>query len=188
MKYLDLELEGQMGLSKKAYENVDFDKSLLRTEINLGYVGAGKSKGIGLGDAVRTLEESSRYINRGKCTLSVKVDVDTHTRTYYKVIRDEYDVPVSSIELVSFNYITGESINVPNITRTKNVADTYLNGVMPKRYGCKSDGSMKKEQVIKWIYQAVWKHANVPESKLKKSVRTDEGHRVSPLRTSRRHA
>lgn len=28
MKYLDLELEGQLGLSKKVYENVDFDKSL----------------------------------------------------------------------------------------------------------------------------------------------------------------
>lgn len=69
MKYLDLELEGQMGLSKKVYENVDFDKSLLRTEINLGYVGAGKKEGIGLGDALRILEDSSRYINHGKCTL-----------------------------------------------------------------------------------------------------------------------
>lgn len=167
MKYLNLELEGQLGLSKKVYENVDFDKSLLRTEINLGYVGAGKSEGVGLSEAVKILEDSSQYINHGKCTLSIKIDVNTYTKTYYKVIRDEDGVLVSSIKLVSFNYVTGESINVPDITRTKNVADTYLNGVMPKRYGCKSDGSMKKEQVIKWIYQAVWKHAHVPESKLK---------------------
>lgn len=155
MKYLNLELEGQLGLSKKVYENVDFDKSLLRTEINLGYVGAGKSEGVGLSEAVKILEDSSQYINHGKCTLSIKIDVNTYTKTYYKVIRDEDGVLVSSIKLVSFNYVTGESINVPDITRTKNVADTYLNGVMPKRYGCKSDGSMKKEQVIKWIYQAV---------------------------------
>lgn len=157
MKYLDLELEGQLSLSKKVYENVDFDKSLLRTEINLGYVGAGKKEGIGLGDAIRILEDSSRYINHGKSTLSVKVDVDTYTRTYYKAIRDEDDVPVSSIKLVSFNYVTGESINVPDTTRTKNVADTYLNGVMPKRYGRKSDGSMKKHRWawscmrMKWV-------------------------------------
>ena len=167
MRYLNLELEGQMGLSKKVYENVDFKKSYLRTEINLGYVGAGKAEGIGLGYAIQLLEDSSQYINGGKRTIDMRVDVRTYTKTYYKVVRDKYGEQVSSIELVSFNYVTSENINVPDITRTKNVADTYLNGVMPKRYGCKSDGSMTKEQVVKWIYQAVWKHANVPESKLK---------------------
>lgn len=167
MKYLNLELEGQLGLSKKVYENVDFKKSLLRTEINLGYVGAGKAEGTDLGRAIGTLESVSQYINHGKRTIDVRVDVRTYTKTYYKIVRDENGEQVSSIELVSYNYVTGENIRVPDITRTKNVADTYLNGVMPKRYGCKSDGSMKKEQVIKWIYQAVWKHAHVPESELK---------------------
>lgn len=167
MKYLNFELEGQLGLSKKVYENVDFRKSLLRTEINLGYVGAGKLEGIGLGQAIGMLEDSSRYINHGERTLDIQIDVSSYIKRYCKVVRDESGAQVSSIELVSFNYATDENIKVPDITRTKNVADTYLNGIMPKRYGCKSDGTMTKEQAVKWIYQAIWKHANVPESKLK---------------------
>lgn len=119
MKYLNLELEGQMGLSKKVYENVDFKKSLLRTEINLGYVGAGKAEGTDLGRAIGILESGSQYINHGKRTIDVRVDVRTYTKTYYKIVRDENGEQVSSIELVSYNYVTGENIKVPDITRTK---------------------------------------------------------------------
>lgn len=184
MKYLNLESEGQLGLSEKVYENADFEKSLLRTEINLGYVGAGKSEGIGLIEAVKILEDSSRCINHDKCTLSIKVDVNTYTKTYYKIVRDENGERVSSIELVSFNYVTGESINVPDITRTKKCsghlfkrsnAETLwvqVRWLDEERASDKMDLSSSVETCTRARKQA------------KRSVRTDEGHRVSPLRTS----
>lgn len=166
MKYLNLELEGQMALSSKVYENVDFKKSFLRTEINLGYVGASTVDGMDLHNALKQLEKKAEFqlsnyeldytINYGECLV-----------TWYKVVRDEHGERVSSVELVSFYFVEDTDIKVPEVTRTKHVADTYLNGVMPKRYGCKSDGTMTKEKVIKWIYHAVLKPVGLAEHHLK---------------------
>lgn len=166
MRYLNLELEGQMGLSKKVYENVDFKKSYLRTEINLGYVGASTVDGMDLHNALKLLEKNTEF-QHSKYELDYTINYGEHLVTWYKVVRDKYGERIASIELVSFDFVNDTGIRVPEITRTKNVADTYLNGVMPKRYGCKSDGTMEKEKVIKWIYHAVLKHVGLAESNLK---------------------
>lgn len=166
MKYLNLELEGQMALSSKVYENVDFRKSLLRTEINLGYVGASTVDGMDLHNALKQLEKKAEF-QLSKYELDYTINYGECLVTWYKVVRDEHGERVSSVELVSFYFVEDTDIKVPEVTRTKHVADTYLNGVIPKRYGCKSDGTMTKEKVIKWIYHAVLKPVGLAEHHLK---------------------
>ena len=166
MKYLNLEIEGQMALSSKVYENVDFKKSFLRTEINLGYVGASTVDGMDLHNALKRLEKKAEF-QLSKFELDYTIDYGECFVTWYKVVRDNYGGRIASIELVSFDFVKDTDIKVPEDTRTKNVADTYLNGVMPKRYGCKSDGTMTKDKVIKWIYHTVLKPVGLAEHHLK---------------------
>lgn len=166
MKYLNLEIEGQMALSSKVYENVDFRKSLLRTEINLGYVGASTVDGMDLHNALKQLEKKAEF-QLSKYELDYTIDYGKCLVTWYKVVRDNYGERIASIELVSFDFVKDTDIKVPEDTRTKHVADTYLNGVMPKRYGCKSDGTMTKDKVIKWVYRAVLKPVGLAEHHLK---------------------
>ena len=166
MKYLNLEIEGQMALSSKVYENVDFRKSLLRTEINLGYVGASTVDGMDLHNALKQLEKKAES-QLSKYELDYTIDYDEGLVTWYKVVRDNYGERIASIELVSFDIVKDTDIKVPEDTRTKRVADTYLNGVMPKHYGCKSDGTMTKDKVIKWIYHTVLKPVGLAEHHLK---------------------
>jgi len=111
MKYLNLEIEGQMALSSKVYENVDFRKSLLRTEINLGYVGASTVDGMDLHNALKQLEKKAEF-QLSKYELDYTIDYGECLVTWYKVVRDNYGERIASIELVSFDFVKDTDIKV----------------------------------------------------------------------------
>ena len=149
-------------LSEKVYAHVErIEHELLGTEVRAEFVGEGVAEGYTLRNILGQIGQA-RFNTTTQSPLGfVDMYADEKIRIFLQDSRE-----LSERILVEVG-MHNEQIKVFDHVRTKAYADGYLNGVMPKRYGCKSDGTMTKEGLVKWLYHALLKPYGLPEKYLK---------------------
>lgn len=154
-------MKNTLTLSEKVYSHIEnIDKALLQTEVRLDYIG----QGIACGENIRSILD--RVVSKGG----------------YEAYGNKLAMNISYMNDTIYMYTTGavagenilaevgmynKQIKVPEYARKKDFADKHLKGVMPKRYGCKADGTMTAEGLVKWLYHAMLKPYGMPEKYLK---------------------
>lgn len=148
-------------LSEKVYAHVErIDHELLGHEVKAEYVGEGVAEGYTLRNILGQVSQS-----RFELSEFVLGMVDMYTDEKIRIfLQDGRELSERILVEVGMN---NKQIKVFDHVRTKAYADEYLNGVMPKRYGCKSDGTMTSEGLVKWLYHALLKPYGLPEKYLK---------------------
>lgn len=156
-------MKNYLTLSSKVYEHVEcIDHELLGTEVRAEFVGEGVAEGYTLRNILSLVGQAARFSTTSGSPLGfVDMYVDEKIRIFLHDNRELSERIL--VEVGMYN----EQIKVFDHVRTKAYADEYLNGVMPKRYGCKSDGTMTKEGLVKWLYHALLKPYGLPEKYLK---------------------
>lgn len=149
-------------LSEKVYEHVEtIDHELLGTEVKAEFVGEGVAEGYTLRNILGQVSHA-RFNTTTRSPLGfVDMYGDEKIRIFLQNNRELSERIL--VEVGMYN----EQIKVFDHVRTKAYAEQYLNGVMPKRYGCKSDGTMTAEGLVKWLYHAMLKPYGLPEKYLK---------------------
>lgn len=149
-------------LSEKVYAHVErIDHELLGHEVKAEYVGEGVAEGY-------TLRKILGQISRARSNTTTRSPlgfVDMYVDEKIQILLQD-GRELSERILVEVGMYNSQ-IKVFDHVRTKAYADEYLNGVMPKRYGCKSDGTMTSEGLVKWLYHALLKPYDLPEKYLK---------------------
>lgn len=155
-------MKNYLTLSSKVYEHVEhIEHELLGHEVKAEYVGEGVAEGYTLRNILGQIGRARFNITSQSPLGSVDMYSDEKIRIFLQDDRE-----LSERILVEVGMYNSQ-IKVFDHVRTKAYADEYLNGVMPKRYGCKSDGTMTKEGLVKWIYHALLKPYGLPEKYLK---------------------
>lgn len=149
-------------LSEKVYAHVErIDHELLGHEVKAEYVGEGVAEGYTLRNILGQVGHA-RFNTTSQSPLGfVDMYADEKIRIF---LQDGRELSERILVEVGMN---NEQIKVFDHVRTKAYADEYLNGVMPNRYGCKSDGTMTREGLVKWLYHALLKPYGLPEKYLK---------------------
>ena len=147
-------------LSEKVYAHVErINHELLGHEVKAEYVGEGVAEGYHLRLMLTTLtSQADTYANTNRLGINISY---TTEKIYAYVITPDGNTVIAEVGLYN------EVINIPEEVRAKVFAEQHLNGVMPKRYGCKSDGTMTKEGLVKWLYHATLKQHGLAEKYLK---------------------
>lgn len=155
-------MKNYLTLSSKVYEHVErIDHELLGTEVRAEFVGEGVAEGYTLRNILGQIRHA-RFNTTSQSPLGfVDMYADEKIRIFLQDNRE-----LSERILVEVGMYNSQ-IKVFNHVCTKAYADEYLNGVMPKRYGCKSDGTMTSEGLVKWLYHALLKPYGLPEKYLK---------------------
>ena len=150
-------------LSEKVYAHVErIEHDLLGTEVKAEFVGEGVAEGYTLRNILGQVGQAARFNTTSGSPLGfMDIYADEKIRIFLHDNRELSERIL--VEVGMYN----EQIKVSDHVRTKAYADEYLNGVMPKRYGCKSDGTMTKEGLVKWLYHALLKPYGLPEKYLK---------------------
>lgn len=153
-------MKNSLKLSDKVYEHVDaIDHELLGTEVKAEYVGEGVAEGHHIRSILMTLtSQADTFASDNKLWMNIAY---TSEKIYAYIITPDGNKVIANIGLYD------EVINIPEEVRTKAYAERYLKGIMPKRYGCKSDGTMTKEGLVKWLYHATLKQHGLAEKYLK---------------------
>ena len=153
-------MKNYLTLSSKVYAHVEaIDHELLGTEVKAEYVGEGVAEGHHIRSILMTLtSQADTFANGNELGINIAY---TSEKIYAYLITPDGNKVIANIGLYD------EVINIPEEVRTKAYAEQYLNGVMPKRYGCKSDGTMTKEGLVKWLYHATLKQHGLAEKYLK---------------------
>lgn len=155
-------MKNYLTLSSKVYEHVEhIDHELLGTEVRAEFVGEGVAEGYTLRNILGQIGQT-RFNTTSQSPLRF---VDMYAEEKIRIFLQD-DRELSERILVEVG-MYNEQIKVLDHVRTKVYADEYLNSVMPKRYGCKSDGTMTKEGLVKWLYHALLKPYGTPEKYLK---------------------
>lgn len=156
-------MKNYLTLSRKVYEHVEhIDHELLGTEVRAEFVGEGVAEGYTLRNILWQIGQAQYNTTTQSPLRFVDMYSDKKIRIFLQDDRE-----LSERILVEVGMYNSQ-IKVFDHVRTKAYADEYLNGVMPKRYGCKSDGTMTKEGLVKWIYHALLKPYGMLEKYLKK--------------------
>ena len=156
-------MKNYLTLSSKVYEHVErIEHELLGHEVKVEYVGEGAAEGYKLRNILGQIGQA-RY--NTTTTQSPLRFVDMYSDEKIRIFLQD-DRELSERILVEVGMYNSQ-IKVFDHVRTKAYADEYLNGVMPKRYGCKSDGTMTKGGLVKWLYHALLKPYGTPEKYLK---------------------
>lgn len=150
-------------LSEKVYAHVErIEHDLLGTEVRAEFVGEGVAEGYTLRNILGQVGQAARFNVTTQTPLGfMDMYADEKIRIFLQDSRELSERIL--VEVGMYN----EQIKVFDHVRTKAYADGYLNGVMPKRYGCKSDGTMTAEGLVKWLYHAMLKPYGLPEKYLK---------------------
>lgn len=150
-------------LSEKVYAHVErIEHELLGHEVKAEYVGEGVAEGYTLRNILSLVGQAARFNTTSGSPLGF-MDICADEKIHI-FLHDNRELSERIlVEVGMYN----EQIKVFDHVRTKAYADEYLNGVMPKRYGCKSDGTMTKEGLVKWLYHALLKPYGLPEKYLK---------------------
>ena len=147
-------------LSEKVYAHVErIDHELLGHEVKAEYVGEGVAEGYTLRNILTYLTSQADTLARSN-KLGINISYASE-KIYAYIITPDGNTVIANVGLYD------EVINIPEEVRTKVFAEQHLNGVMPKRYGCKSDGTMTKEGLVKWLYHATLKQHGLAEKYLK---------------------
>lgn len=156
-------MKNYLTLSSEVYEHVErIDHELLGTEVRAEFVGEGVAEGYTLRNILSLVGQAARFNTTSGSPLGfMDMYADEKIRIFLHDNRELSERIL--VEVGMYN----EQIKVFDHVRTKAYADEYLNGVMPKRYGCKSDGTMTKEGLVKWLYHALLKPYGLPEKYLK---------------------
>ena len=154
-------MKNYLTLSEKIYSHVEnIDKSLLQTEVRLDYIGQANAQG----ESIRSILD--KVVSKGGIEAygnKLAMDISYVNNTIYMYTTGEV---TSANILAEVGLYTG-TIKVPEYARKKDFAEQHLNGVMPKRYGCKADGTMTTEGLVKWLYHSMLKPYKMPEKYLK---------------------
>lgn len=147
-------------LSEKVYAHVErIDHELLGHEVKAEYVGEGVAEGYTLRNILTYLtSQADTFASSNKLGINISY---TSEKIYAYIITPDGNTVIANVGLYD------EVINIPEEVRAKVFAEQHLNGVMPKRYGCKSDGTMTKEGLVKWLYHATLKQHGLAEKYLK---------------------
>lgn len=155
-------MKNYLTLSSKVYEHVErIDHELLGTEVRAEFVGEGVAEGYTLRNILGQIGQARFNTTTQSPLRFVDMYADEKIRIFLQDDRELSERIL--VEVGMYN----EQIKVFDHVRTKAYADEYLNGVMPKRYGCKSDGTTTKEGLVKWLYHALLKPYGLPEKYLK---------------------
>lgn len=147
-------------LSEKVYAHVErIEHELLGHEVKAEYVGEGVAEGYTLRNILTYLTSQADTL---ACSNKLGINISyTSEKIYAYIITPDGNTVIAKVGLYD------EVINIPEEVRAKVFAEQHLNGVMPKRYGCKSDGTMTKEGLVKWLYHATLKQHGLAEKYLK---------------------
>ena len=149
-------------LSEKVYEHVEtIDHELLGTEVKAEFIGEGVAEGYTLRNILGQIGQARFNATTQSPLGFVDMYADEKIRIFLQDGRELSERIL--VEVGMYN----EQIKVFDHVRTKAYAEQYLNGVMPKRYGCKSDGTMTAEGLVKWLYHSMLKPYGLPEKYLK---------------------
>ena len=154
-------MKNTMILSEKVYSHIEnIDKSLFQTEVRLDYIGQASARGESICQLLDAMVSKGGFEAYGN---KLAMNISYMNGTIYMYTTGA--VAGANI-LAEVGLYTGV-ITVPEYARKKDFAEQQLNGVMPKRYGCKADGTMTAEGLVKWLYHAMLKPYKMPEKYLK---------------------